>query len=434
MGKNRLTTVFLIVFVDLLGFGLVLPLLPYYAKQYGASAIVVGLLVASYAAAQFIGAPLLGRWSDQYGRRPILLLSILGTAIGFLLAGLAEPLAKLFIGTPGATQNAFVLTILFISRILDGLTGGNITVAQAYISDVTDEKNRATGLGLIGAAFGFGFILGPATGGLLSGYGYAVPFFVAGAIALLNLGSVFLFLPESLTAEKRAEIAKHPRAGRNLGSLFQSFNRPRVGPLFRVRFFYAVAFSMFQSIFGLYAAGVPLYLTARQTGFVLAYVGVLAAFVQGFAIRRLSGRFEEKTMIFTSAVLMALPLLAWGFVPNLLWLLVILLPLSFGGGILNTIINSALTKAVYPEAIGGTLGISAALESLTRVIAPALGGLLLAQFGPLGPGLFCGIIMFGVVGYAWQRLLVNPDPPLADRSRTPGMTAPADALQKKVHN
>ena len=165
--KNRpFASIFFIVFIDLLGFGLILPLLPYYAEAFGASDTVVGLLVASYAAAQLIGAPILGRFSDRFGRRPILLLSLVGTLLGFLLLGFAN-----------------TLWILFAARILDGLTGGNISVAQAYITDVTDARDRVKGLGMIGAAFGLGFIIGPASGGLLSRWGYDVPAFVAARIA-----------------------------------------------------------------------------------------------------------------------------------------------------------------------------------------------------------------------------------------------------------
>jgi len=161
--KNKpLASIFLIVFIDLLGFGLILPLLPYYVESFGASDTLIGILVASYAAAQLIGAPLLGRLSDRFGRRPILLLSLFGTLVSFLLLGFAQS-----------------LWLLFVARIADGITGGNISVAQAYIADVTNQKNRAKGLGLIGAAFGLGFIFGPATGGFLSQWGYAVPAFAA---------------------------------------------------------------------------------------------------------------------------------------------------------------------------------------------------------------------------------------------------------------
>ena len=214
LSRNKLGTIFLIVFVDLLGFGLILPLLPFYAEQYGAGKILIGLLVASYAAAQFLGAPVLGRLSDIHGRRPILLLSIAGTAAGFVLLGAAVPLAHWIEGVFGlqaAMTNALVVGILFFSRILDGLTGGNISVAQAYITDITTRETRAKGLGLIGAAFGLGFIIGPAAGGLLSNFGFAVPAYAAAALATLNLTAVFFFLTESLSEERRQELARSDR-------------------------------------------------------------------------------------------------------------------------------------------------------------------------------------------------------------------------------
>ncbi|HXQ33558.1 MAG TPA: MFS transporter, partial [Anaerolineales bacterium] len=170
MNNRLLFSIILVVFIDLLGFSLIIPLLPYYAQTFNASDTTIGLLLASYAAAQLIGAPLLGRASDQFGRRPILLISIFGTFLGFLIFGLANSLA-----------------LLFASRILQGITGGNLSVAQAYITDVTDAESRNRGLGMIGAAFGLGFIIGPALGGLLSNISYSVPAFVAAALSLINL-------------------------------------------------------------------------------------------------------------------------------------------------------------------------------------------------------------------------------------------------------
>lgn len=224
MSRARLSTIFAIVFVDLLGFSLILPLVPFYAKDFGASDTIVGLLVASYAAAQLIGAPILGRISDRVGRRPVLLISIIGTAVGFILLGFANQ-----------------LWLLFLSRGLDGLTGGNISVAQAYITDITDEKNRARGLGLIGAAFGLGFIIGPALGGVLSTIGtnihtgslnwtYALPALTAAAIATINLVAVFIFLPESLTEQRRADIKKMPGPPSACATCERPFNAPRWDP------------------------------------------------------------------------------------------------------------------------------------------------------------------------------------------------------------
>lgn len=397
MRNNRLAIIFVIVFVDLLGFSLILPLLPYYAQTFGADAFVTGLLVASYAVAQLIGAPLLGRLSDRVGRRPVLLISIFGTFVGFLLLGFA-----------GA------LWVLFVSRVVDGLTGGNLSVAQAYISDVTDQKNRSKALGLIGAAFGLGFIIGPAVGGALSVYGYAVPAFAAAALSAMNLIAVFFWLPESLTDERRAAMVAQKKPAFTFAALWNALNRPRVGPLLHTRFFFGLAFATFQTIFSLYAMD-RFGLTAQATGYVLAYVGVLSVVVQGLAIGKLAARFTETQLIFASTIIMAISLLAWAFAPSLTLLLIIMAPLAFAGGTLNTVLGSALTKAVYPEEIGGTLGLSASVESLTRVIAPSAGGLLLEAFGTWAPGVFSALIMGWVITFVWRRIVVNPDPALPPR-------------------
>lgn len=425
MRNNRLLTIFLIVFVDLLGFSLILPLLPYYAEQYGANDIIVGLLTASYAAAQFVGAPLLGRLSDQYGRRPILLVSIAGTILGFVLLALAEPLG-MALGGAFIAANTAVLSILFVSRILDGLTGGNISVAQAYISDISTPENRNKALGIVGAAFGLGFIIGPAVGGLLSvRFGYAAPAWAAAALASLNWLAVFLWLPESVTPERREQMTHRPRPAFSMGALLAATRRPRVGPLFHIRFFFGLAFAMFQSIFALYAAGDPLNLPVLETSLVLAYVGLLAVFVQGFALGKLSKRYTDRQLMLTSAISMAVGFLLWALVPNLWTLLIVLLPISFGGGVLNTVINAALSKSVYPEEIGGTLGLAASLESLTRVIAPVLGGILLQWARPWGPAIFTGAVMIYVATFVWRRLFVNPDPPLEPRAPMEPRSAPA---------
>jgi DHA1 family tetracycline resistance protein-like MFS transporter len=418
MQRRSLLTIFIIVFIDLLGFGLILPLLPFYAEQYGASATLIGLLVAAYAAAQFLGAPILGRLSDRFGRRPILLVSLLGTFVGFLMLGFAPMLGTLLAGwlKPGeaALASALTLAVMFASRILDGLTGGNISVAQAYITDVTDPSNRARGLGLIGAAFGLGFIIGPAVGGTLSVFGFSVPAFVAAGLSMLNLLAVFAWLPESLNAERREALAARARPPFTLGALLGALRRPRVGPLLHIRAFFGLASSMFQTIFALYAQS-RLGLTAQSTGYVLAYVGVLAVFVQGVGVGWVSKRYADRWIIFVSTGVMAVSLLAWALVPSVPILLIVLAPLAAAIGMLNTVVNSALTKAVYPEEIGGTLGLSASLESLTRIISPSAGGVLLQQVGAWAPGVFGALIMAWVFSFAWRRLIARPDAPLPPR-------------------
>lgn len=429
MQKARLSTIFAIVFVDLLGFSLILPLIPFYAKEFDASDTIIGLLVASYAAAQLVGAPFLGRLSDRYGRRPVLLISIFGTAIGFVMLAFADS-----------------LWLLFASRIIDGMTGGNISVAQAYITDITDRKNRARGLGLIGAAFGLGFILGPAFGGLLSSVGesiqnagesaviwqFALPALVAAAVAFANIIAVYFFLPESLSAESRAELASRPRDEFSLRNLQEALTRPRVGPLFSIRFVSGLSFSILTTIFSLYALN-RFGLKADQTAYILTYVGVLSVLVQGVGIGQLTARFEERWLVFVSSVILAIALFFWAFAPNVLLLLIVLAPVAFAGGVLNTVINSLLSKSVTSEEIGGTLGISAALESGTRVIAPTLAGFLLDKLGTWSPGVFAGILLAVFTPYIWQRLIGRPDPPLHETKDLPNGSVPGDCSQESYH-
>jgi len=282
-------------------------------------------------------------------------------------------------------------------------------VAQAYISDITDEKNRAKGLGLIGAAFGLGFIIGPAAGGLLSKFGYSVPALVAAGLSFLNLVSIFFFLPESLTEQRRLAMHVQKRPPFTLKALIVALYRPKVGPLLHVRFFFALAFSMFQSIFSLYAA-YKLYLSSQTTGYVLAYVGVLSVLVQGVGVGLVTKRFRENAIIITSMWLMVVGLVGWAITPNLPVLLVVMLPLSMGGGMLNTVINSAISKAVTPEEIGGTLGISTSLESISRVIAPSAGGFLLQNLGAWAPGLVSALLMLWAVYFAYRRIILVRKP------------------------
>ncbi len=304
-------------------------------------------------------------------------------------------------------RGSLVVGVIFVSRILDGLTGGNISVAQAYIADVTDEQSRARGLGMIGAAFGLGFILGPAVGGALSAWGYSAPAFAAAGLSTLNLTMVALLLPESLASDQRASLAKSARESPslNLGALRKALDRPLVGPLLTTRFFFGLGFSTFQTIFPLYSQ-YHLGLTVQVTGFVLTYVGVLVVLVQALGIGWLTVRYSESSLIFGATVLMAGSLLAWAFVPNLSLLLVVLAPVALAGGTNNTIINGHLSKAVSPEEFGGTLGLSTSLESLTRALAPSIGGALLGQLGTWAPGVFSGLVLAGLVPYVWRRITV----------------------------
>jgi MFS transporter, DHA1 family, tetracycline resistance protein len=428
MQRSRLLNIFLVVFIDLLGFGLILPLLPYYAGAYGASTIIVGGLTSAYALAQFIGAPLLGRLSDRYGRRPVLVISIGGTILSLLILGLAAPIGKALAGIPLASasgeqltalQNATIIGVMFVSRLLGGLTGGNITVAQAYISDVTDESNRARGLGIIGAAFGLGFILGPAAGGLLSTGGrYAAPALASAGLATLNLLGIIFFLPESLTPERREELAKDPKPLISIRAMTQELTKPRVGPLMQVRFFYALAAAMFQGVFTLWAIQ-ALGVNEQTTGLLLGYVGLLSVIVQGGLIGPLTKRYKEVRLILWGSVILAVALVAWAFTGSIPVLLVVMIPLAFSTGVLNTVINSSITRAVLPVEIGGALGVSSSLEALSRIISPVVASALLAAVGAWAPGIAAALIMAGVIALVWRRLISQPDMPLASQPVTP---------------
>ena len=382
-GRGSLPTLLAVVFVDLLGFSLILPLLPFYAETFGASPAVVGFLVASYAAAQLVGAPILGKLSDRFGRRPVLIVSVIGTGIGFLIFGLAT-----------------TLWVLFASRLLDGLTGGNISVAQAYVADVSSPEDRARNFGLIGAAFGLGFIVGPAMGGFLSRWGYQLPAFIAAGMAFTNAVAVFFFLPESKPKEARAT---RDRSGGAQSSFRFLWSGDRASGLLWTRFYFALAFVTLQTIFALHAQ-YRLGLSAEATGYVLGYVGVLIVLVQGGAVGPLSKRFPEPLLLLWCIGLMAVGLLAWGFASTIPALLLSQIPIALSGGVFGAVANGALSKSVPGSEVGAVLGVGTSLESVTRVVAPSLGGVLLGDLGTWAPGVFGTVVLVLLFPYARRAL------------------------------
>lgn len=356
MKKSPLLPLFLIVFIDLLGFGLILPLLPFYAESFGASELVVGVLIASYSFMQFIGAPILGRLSDRWGRRPVLLLSQFGTFAGFIILGVANS-----------------LPLLFLARIIDGLSGANLSTAQAYISDVTEEKDRARSFGLIGAAFGLGFILGPAAGGWLSTFGYQVPAFAAAGLSALTMALTYLMLPEPV---RKGGVA-NARRPFSLAALKRAITHPAVGSLLAIGFTFGVAFTMFQTSFALFAAS-RLGFSEQETGFVLAYVGVLSVIMQVVVVSRLVKKLGERQSLVISLAALGLGLGLMSMVQTPLALIAVMPILSFGGGATTPVLTSLITKSVDRTEVGGMLGLSASVDSAGRVIAPIVGNGLLA--------------------------------------------------------
>ena len=364
MRRSPLIVIFTTVFIDLVGFGIVMPVLPFYAEgtAFNATPRMVGVLFASYSIMQLIFSPILGSVSDKYGRRPVLLLSIIGTGIGFLFLGLAKTLVMLFIG-----------------RILDGITGGNISTAQAYIADITTEENRAKGMGMIGAAFGLGFIFGPAIGGILSRWGIHVPFLFAAALCFANATLLYFRLPETLTA---AERRKNPAVDRSFKQMIASLKQPRLTSILIIYFLFVVAFSIMTSAFSFYTMFRFGY-DAQRTGFLFAYVGLIAVVIQGGLIGRLVKRFGELPLVIVGALCFAISLFAVPFVGPAAGGLGALL---LGGGVFsmgNSLATPALTslasKTAGPERQGAILGITQSTASLARAVGPSLTAILISS-------------------------------------------------------
>ena len=363
MNRSPLIVIFTTVFIDLIGFGIVIPVLPFYAEGtiFNATPRTVGLLFASYSVMQLVFSPILGGLSDKHGRRPVLFLSIIGTGIGFLILGLANSLWMLFAG-----------------RILDGITGGNISTAQAYIADITTTENRAKGMGLIGAAFGLGFIFGPAIGGILSRWGIQVPFYFAAGLCFANALLLYFTLPETIT---RDHPARHSAArGRGLRQVANSLKQPRLAFVLMIYFLFIVAFSIMTTAFSLYTMFRFGY-DAQHTGYLFAYVGLIAVIIQGGLIGRLVKRFGELPLVIVGALSFALSLFAVPFVGPAAGGLAALL---VGGGVFsmgNSLAGPALTslasKSVGPNEQGSILGVTQSVASLARAVGPFLTAVLI---------------------------------------------------------
>lgn len=259
---------------------------------------------------------------------------------------------------------------------------------------------------MFGAAFGIGFILGPAMGGMLSQFGFAVPAFVAATLAFINLLTVFFWLPELLTDERRAELAAQKKTDISFSALIAALNHPKVGALLWVRIGFAIAFNSFQTVFPLYVLN-KFGLGAQQTGYILAYLGIVLVIMQGGLIGPLSARFKEAGLIVTFLGFALVGMLGWTFANSIPMLLVAMFPMAVGAGSFNALINSAISKAVTRDEVGGMLGLGAGLESATRVVMPALASYLLGAYGTSTPGFMGSTVMFVVVVYAYVQLIAK---------------------------
>jgi len=365
MRRSPLLIIFITIFIDLIGFGIVIPVLPLYAEgtQFNATPFQIGLLLASYSIMQLIFAPILGGLSDKYGRKPILFFSLIGTSIGFVVTGLAN-----------------TLLILFAGRILDGITGGNLSTAQAYIADVTKPEDRAKGMGLVGAAFGLGFIFGPLIGGVLSRWGVAVPFLFAAGLSFVNAIGLLFFLPETVTKDHPARNT----AGEGvLSRMSNALKNPTLAMLLFINFLLITAFSVMTTVFALFTQYRFGY-DALYNGYLFAFIGILAVIMQGGLIGRLAKMFGEITLLIAGALILAVSLLTLPFVGpkmfGLIGLLVNLFFISIGNSLTTPSISSLASKSVSAREQGVALGATQSSGSLARAVGPIIGGWLLYHF------------------------------------------------------
>lgn len=370
---RRYIPLFLVVFIDLIGFGIVIPVLLLHAEEsFGASALQATGLLTAYSLGLVFAAPLLGRLSDAYGRRPVLILSQIGTLIGFLILGSANS-----------------LLILYIGRIVDGISGGNISIAQAYINDITTEENRAQGFGLISAAFGAGFIVGPALGGLvvsaagslpaLAAYSQRAPFFLAALFSLVSIVLTILVLPESLPPDMRSPLGVKTSSENGAVAILRL---PGVRKILGFTFITFLAFSLLQSSFPIFArrnlfALVPLEVAQRNIGLLLTWIGVINVVMQSFFVGPLVRRFGEQKLIVAATFGRILAFLGAGLAGSGLVFSLAMIPLAVGNAVSQPSLQAIISRFAPDKMRGRVLGLFQSTNSLTLIVGPLLAGWLL---------------------------------------------------------
>lgn len=385
---KKILIIFMIMFTEVLGFSIVLPVIPFLGLSLGLNAFQVGLILSVFSISQLVASPITGKLSDRFGRKPILMISQTSTFVGFILLGLANS-----------------VWLLIAARLVDGLIGSNMTVSQAYISDVTSPEDRTKIYGYSSAIFGAGLIFGPLIGGILSTINYSIPMFFAAIISLISLILVFLFLPESV--EVKAENISF-----KFNDIFpieeakRFFKESYIKKLLFLFFIYNIGFMLFISSFALFAEA-QIKITAQEVGILLSWVGILRVIFQSLFINPLQKRFgEDKTltlgiisMILTMSILIFTTSYVFAFIP--------LVFIAFGSGVCRPIFTSKLSKSVNREETGSILGVSNSLSSIGQIITPILGGFLIAYFPSLILPTLSSII-FIILFLQWRRGIGEP--------------------------
>ncbi len=386
--KGRLLIIFSIVLIDLIGFGIVIPLLPIYAESYGARPFIIGLLGISYSVTQLLFNPIWGAFSDRVGRRPILLMSLFGAIIFYTLFGWAPSLLWLFVARAGA-----------------GVFAANISTAMAYISDITTRENRTKGMGLIGAAFGLGFIIGPAFGGYLSQYSYSLPGYGAACLSFIAFTLAFFKLPETVKKKEKVVLQKMNPMNfiRPIGESLK--NKALISPML-VFFLVTFAFSAMQIIFPLFTMKIFGF-DVKENGYLFAFSGFLAILFQGGIIGRLSKRFGEGVLAVFGTFLMAVGMAMLPFATHLSVLLLALAIMSVGMGLSSPSLNSLISLNASEEEQGSVIGVSRSVSTLARILGPLWGGWSFGAFGFQWPFFTSGLVLFVAIFVGWPMLYVK---------------------------
>jgi multidrug resistance protein len=356
---------FLTVFIDLVGFGIIMPLLPLYAKQFGASGLIVGLLLMSYSLMQFFFAPMWGRLSDRIGRRPVLMISLAASAVGYIIWGFSNS-----------------LVMLFVSRIVAGFGNANLAVAQAYIADVTPEENRSQGMGMIGAAFGLGFVLGPAIAGIACLFGVQpnVLGFIAAAFSIADLIFTAVALPEPAQHK-----AKGPdRFSLGLDFYVRTLSDQKFALCLLIMFISTFAFANMETTLVLLTNQYYNF-SMKQNSFLFVGLGLVMALIQGGLIRRIGTKYPDSQLITAGTALITIGLILTPITHSLPVLCIALLIMATGSGINNPSNSSLLSKLSLKDETGGVMGIGQSMSTLGRILGPVVGGYLFDAAGAASP-------------------------------------------------
>jgi predicted MFS family arabinose efflux permease len=369
---------FLTVFIDLLGFGIVIPFLPLFGHRLHITAGGIGLILAAYSAAQFVCAPILGRLSDRVGRRPIIMLGLLGSSISYVIYGFAGSFAT-----------------LLLSRAVHGACAATISTAQAYVADTTAESDRARGMGMIGAAFGLGFVLGPAIGGLLGHASLRTPVFFAAALTFANLIFAAIALPESHTPDPNVPIEPEIATSR-LASLSRNLANPLLMKLFSIAFLVTAAMGAFEVTFAIMVPALYGY-GAAGIGGLLAYAGFIQALTQGYLLGKLVARAGERSVLIIGMLLFVAGLVPLGLTGSTPVLFIALALLSLGYGFASPAVSTLISKSAERNLQGEVLGLNQSAMSLARIAGPIGGGLLYQLGGPSAPYIGGAMVVAGAL-------------------------------------